>query len=196
MMMPNNLKQLLKMKKISVKMNNAIRTLLTASFLLLIVDQHRPKIQIRRTRINPMSLKATAAGCSPSSAFEWLDINNVRARINAGGDMWWDLVGGTGAKYYIPKSGTATSMFSGALWIGGLDINNQLKLSAQRYRQVGIDFWTGPLTIDGTAAIDEQTCAQYDKQWKMTRAIVDEFLANTDPETGAFHSQRKLYHSQ
>ena len=77
-------------------------------------------------------LKNTTAGCAPAAGFEWLDIHNVKARINTGGDMWWDLPGGTGSKYYIPKNGTATSMFSGALWIGGLDINNQLKLAALR----------------------------------------------------------------
>ena len=132
------------------------------------------------------NLKQTTAGCPPSSGFDWLDINNVRARINTGGDMWWDLPGGTGAKYYIPKAGTATSMFSGALWIGGLDINNQLKLAAQRYRQVGVDYWTGPLTNDGTAAIGEETCSEYDRFFKITRAQVDEFLAHTDPETGVF----------
>jgi hypothetical protein len=131
-------------------------------------------------------LKKTAAGCSPASAYDWLDINNVRARINTGGDMWWDLPGGVGAKYFIPKAGTATSMFSGALWIGGLDINNQLKLAAQRYRQVGIDYWTGPLTVDGSASVDEETCAEYDRFFKMTRLAVDDFLGHTDPETGEF----------
>ena len=30
------------------------------------------------------NLKQTTAGCTPSSAFEWLNINNVRTRINAG----------------------------------------------------------------------------------------------------------------
>jgi len=131
-------------------------------------------------------LKNTTAGCAPAAGFEWLDINNVKARINTGGDMWWDLPGGTGSKYYIPKNGTATSMFSGALWIGGLDINNQLKLAALRYRQVGIDYWTGPLTIDGTAAIDAATCSQYDKHFKIYREDVDEFISHCDPETGAF----------
>ncbi len=130
-------------------------------------------------------LKETAAGCAPASGFEWLDINNVRARINTGGDMWWDLPGGTGSKYYIPKNGSATAMFSGALWIGGLDINNQLKLAAQRYRQVGIDYWTGPLTIDGTAAIDEIVCAQYDKHFRMNRQLVDDFIGQLD-ENGFF----------
>ena len=132
------------------------------------------------------NLKQTTAGCAPASAYDWLDINNVRARINTGGDMWWDLPGGVGSKYFIPKEGSATSMFSGSLWIGGLDINNQLKLAAQRYRQVGIDYWTGPLTVDGTASVDEATCAEYDRFYKITRAEVDEFLSHTDPEDGHF----------
>ena len=125
-------------------------------------------------------LKQTTAGCSPSSAFEWLDINNVRTRINAGGDMWWDLPGGIGAQYFIPANGSATSLFAGALWIAGVDINNQLKCAAVRFRQGpdvssgGNDFWTGPLTLDG-ASIDEVTCATWDQVWKITRAQVDEF---------------------
>ncbi len=129
-------------------------------------------------------IKNTTAGCAPAAGFEWLDINNVKARINTGGDMWWDLDGTS--RYYIPKNGSATSMFSGALWIGGLDVNNQLKLAALRYRAGGVDYWTGPLTIDGTAAIDGVTCAQYDKHFKIYRADVDEFLSHCDPVTGAF----------
>lgn len=166
------------------KMKNIIQTLFAASFVLLILTQTQAKELVLTNGQKTAVLKQTSAGCSPSSAFEWLDVNNIRARINGGGDMWWDLDGN--AKYFVPKNGTATSMFSGALWIGGLDINNQLKLAAQRYRGAGNDFWTGPLTIDGTAAIDEATCAQYDKHFKMTRAIVDDFLAHTDPITGAF----------
>jgi hypothetical protein len=121
-------------------------------------------------------VKATAAGCAQATSYRFLDVNNVRARINTGGDMWWDLPGGVGSQYFIPKEGTATSMFSGSLWIGGLDVNGQLKLAALRYRQVGNDYWTGPLTIDGTAAIDKETCAEYDKHFKVTRAEVDLFL--------------------
>lgn len=126
---------------------------------------------------NTSTIKSTAAGCSAASGFRFLDINNVRARINTGGDMWWDLPGGIGAQYYIPKSGTATSMFSGSLWIGGLDINNQLKLAAIRYRQVGNDYWPGPLTTDGTAAVDQETCSKYDRHYPITRLEVDDFLA-------------------
>ena len=123
---------------------------------------------------NVQKHKSIAAGCPPASNFQYLDINNVRARINTGGDMWWDF---DISRYYVPKEGTATSMFSGSLWIGGLDINNQLKLAAVRYRQVGNDYWPGPLTVDGTAAVDEATCAKYDQFFVMERAWVDEYLA-------------------
>ena len=120
----------------------------------------------------------TAAGCTPSSAFEWLDINNVRTRINAGGDMWWDLPSGTGSKYFIPANGSATSLYAGSLWIAGVDVNNQLKCAALRFRQVGNDYYTGPLTVDGKASITPETCAKWDKIFKITRAEVDEFLTN------------------
>ena len=118
----------------------------------------------------------TAAGCTPSSSFEWLDINNVRTRINSGGDMWWDLPAGTGSKYYIPANSPTTSLFAGSLWIAGVDVNDQLKCAALRFRQVGNDYYTGPLTVDGKASIDDATCARWDKIFKITRAEVDEFL--------------------
>lgn len=139
-------------------------------------------------------LRQTTAGCSPSSAFEWLNINNVRTRFNAGGDMWWDLPGGIGAQYFIPANGSATSLFAGSLWIAGLDINNQLKCAAVRFRQGpdvtsgGNDFWTGPLTLDG-ANINENTCAKWDQVWKINRAEVDEFmsyLTGSHPENSRY----------
>lgn len=126
-------------------------------------------------------VKATAAGCLPGAGFKYLEVNNVRVRINTGGDMWWDF---EVAQYEIPKGSRKTSMFSAALWIGGIDVNDQLKLAALRYRQAqgatvgaGNDFWPGPLTVDGTAAISEATCAAYDKLFPITRTEVDEYIA-------------------
>jgi hypothetical protein len=125
-----------------------------------------------------------AAGCLPATGYAMLDINNVRARINVGGDMWWDLQGNP--IYEVPKGSGKNSMFSNSFWIGGVDDNNQLKLAAVRYRQVGNDFWPGPLTIDGTAYVDEEACSAYDHIFKITRAEVVEFLSHLDEETGQF----------
>lgn len=153
--------------------------LLTVAFLIASVTEVRAeKVQMNGPQTR--NLKQTTAGCTPSSTYAWLNINNARVRVNAGGDMWWDLPGGSGAKYYIPANGSATSLYAGSLWIAGMDINNQLKCAAIRFRQVGNDFWTGPLTTDGTASIDAATCMEYDKMYNITRAEVDEFLANCD----------------
>jgi len=127
-------------------------------------------------------VKATAAGCLPGAGFKYLEVNNVRTRINTGGDMWWDF---EVAQYEIPKGSRKTSMFSAALWIGGIDVNDQLKLAALKFRQgpnagspgSGNDFWPGPLTIDGTAAISEAECAARDKLYPITRTEIDEYLA-------------------
>ena len=164
-------------------MRNIFRGLIFGIVGLLLINQSYAEKNIsEKSKSN--NLKQTTAGCSPAAGFKWLDINNVRVRINTGGDMWWDLES-TG-KYFIPKEGSATSMFAGALWIGGQDINLQLKLAAHTFRSNGVDFWTGPLTIDGTASVDQPVCADYDKHFSMTREMVDKFIAQFDSETGVY----------
>ena len=109
-------------------MKNILRAWLIIFISFVFLNQLSAEEYHRENTKQGNNLKQTTAGCSPASAYDWLDINNVKARINTGGDMWWDLPGGVGAKYFIPKEGSATSMFSGSLWIGGLDINNQFAL--------------------------------------------------------------------
>ncbi len=127
------------------------------------------------------TVKATAAGCAPGANFKWLEINNVRTRINTGGDMWWDF---ETAQYEIPKGSKKMSMFAAALWIGGMDANGQLKLAAHRYRsgpnnQAGsfADFFSGPLSTDGKASVGTEDCAKYDKLFYITRPEVNNFIA-------------------
>lgn len=120
--------------------------------------------------------KKLAAGCDPASAFSNLDINNVRARILNGGDMWWDLV--STARYEIPKTKEPphkTALFAGALWIGGYDQGNNLRLAAMTYRQgQGYDFFPGPLDTT-SASITREECKSWDKIWKVDREEIEEF---------------------
>ena len=90
-------------------------------------------------------LRVVAAGCLPATSSTELNINNVRTLILGGGDMWWDL---NNAVYEIPQGSNKHSMFAGALWIGGLDDQDNLKVAAMTYRQDGNDFWPGPLNGD------------------------------------------------
>ena len=129
------------------------------------------------------SPKGIAADCAPPASSIELDLNNVRTLVHSGGDMWWDLQ--SVAQYEVPKGSGKHALYAGSLWMGGVDVNNQLKVAAVRFRQVGYDFWPGPLSTI-TAEIDPATCSEYDKFFPITRAEVDQFVAwnlSDDPET-------------
>ncbi len=120
-----------------------------------------------------------ASDCVPPGTSTQLDINNVRALLHNGGDMWWDLVGEP--RYEIPKGSYTHSLFAGSLWIGGLDEAGQLRVAAQTYRQSGNDFWPGPLTggaVGGEATTDQETCEQWDQMFKISKAEISAFQAD------------------
>jgi hypothetical protein len=119
--------------------------------------------------------EAVSALCAPPSASIELSLNNVRTTIHSGGDMWWDLIGN--ARYEVPKGSGKHSLYAGSLWMGGIEAEtNTLKMAAVRFRQVGNDYWPGPLT-ENSASVDAETCSFYDRHFKITRAEVEEFAA-------------------
>ena len=113
--------------------------------------------------------------CRRAQGSAELSLNNVRARINQGGNMWYD---GSSAHYYVPKDGTSTAMFCAALWIGGQDENKQLRVAALKFGSSGDDFWPGPLTADGTASVDKAVCDEWDKIYRITKAEVQAFISS------------------
>jgi len=122
-------------------------------------------------------LAKTASDCQAATAQTELNINNVRTRLLAGGDLWWDL---SDARYEIPKvvpgSGEPSrhSLFAGALWIGGIDALGQLKVAAQTYRQTGNDFYPGPL--DNNGQVNKDICKNFDNFWKVEAEEINLFL--------------------
>jgi len=120
-------------------------------------------------------LLRTAAACQPATAAIDLDINNVRARLMTGGDMWWNIGLGKAA-YEVPKGGGASSLFAGSCWIGGYDKQGQLKVAAQTYRQDGNDYWPGALESKALPAITSTECSAWDNFWKINKSDVLQFL--------------------
>ncbi len=121
-----------------------------------------------------------ASRCLTPATSRDLDINNIRALIHTGGDMWWDLQ--QRAKYEVPKGSGKTALFAGSLWLGGVDVSNQLKVAAQRFRQGSgggagnVDFYTGPLRLDN-AQTDGAMCSKFDKFFLTYKQEVSEFVA-------------------
>jgi hypothetical protein len=105
---------------------------------------------------------ARSAACAPATGLRDLEWNNIKALIETGGSMWQDRANGR-SHYYAPKNGDVSILFAGALWMGGLSPDQQLKLAAIQYRYSGNDYWPGPLSNDGTAETNETTCINYDK---------------------------------
>ena len=154
-----------------MKNNNKIFCLMLLIACLFAGSVHAEKQKgVVRKSSTPKDESAT---CLPASSSNELTVNNVRAYLETGGTMWFKEV----AEYEVPKGSGKTSMFSAGLWIGGRDINGQLKLAAVRFRQVGDDYWTGPLKIQG-ASTTQTMCIKFDKHFKITRAEVDEHISS------------------
>lgn len=116
------------------------------------------------------------AQCPPTTAQVDLDVNNVRARLLNGGDLWWDPVSQVPG-YEVPINGNKHSIYAGALWVGGVDNQGQLKTAVMTYRQGGgNDYWAGPVSVTPTSPsygeVSVATCAAYDRFWEITRAEV------------------------
>jgi len=116
--------------------------------------------------------------CAQATRQTDLDINNVRARLLVGGDVWWD---GNNGRYIVPNvepgEVEVSSIFAGAVWLGGVDPAGNLKLAAQQFGTGGgaSDFWPGPLTEDGF--VDDQTCANWDNFFTVAGAEIDLHIA-------------------
>ena len=106
-----------------------------------------------------------------------MEINNVRARLTTGGDVWFD---GSNGRYIIPKpppgEQEVSSIFAGAVWLGGRDPGGGLKVAAQEYgRSSGsFDYYPGPLTEEGI--VNKDTCANWDRFFTVRGAEIDTFL--------------------
>ena len=137
--------------------------------------------------------KPKGANCSPATAKLTMEFNDVKALIEQGGSMFQNRQASVAA-YEVPKGSNRFAIFAGALWMGGTDVNGQLKLAALRYRS-GNDFWPGPLTVNpgsgnynplfpvgdnvirdfGEANIDPDQCAAYDQFYTIRKAEVIRF---------------------
>ena len=150
-----------------------------AALGLLSIAEHagaRPTVGVGGNERRSM-LKTTAAQCNPGNANIDLDINNVRARLMTGGDMWWDRGTGT-ARYEVPKGSGKNSLFAGSVWVGGVDAQQALKVAAQTYRTRGNDYWPGPTQVDENnvnSAPDRTICSDWDQFWKINKTDLVDF---------------------
>ncbi|MEO7176429.1 MAG: hypothetical protein ABIV51_11015 [Saprospiraceae bacterium] len=130
---------------------------------------------------NSQQLKPRAGDCTPAKTQIDQNINNVRARLTTGGDVWWDLSDG---KYVVPNIDPASglpeisSIFAASIWIGGYDSGGNLKLAGNTFRSsTSVDWWSGPLNPAG-GTTSKDTCAKWDKFFTVLGNDIKTHIAN------------------
>ncbi|MDC1403445.1 T9SS type A sorting domain-containing protein [Crocinitomicaceae bacterium] len=180
------------MKNVSIK-SLLIALAFLASNASFAIEDVRDKTSGKKT--SPSSIANKAANCVPSSQSLTMSFNDVSAFLQQGGRLFQNPASGGVAGYEIPKGSGLKAIFAGSLWMGGVDANGQLKLAAVRFRQLGNDFWSGPLTVNagtgnydpaqpsgdntvrdfGPADIQPDQCVAYDKFFTIRKGEVINF---------------------
>ena len=114
-----------------------------------------------------------------------LEINNVRPTILGDGSCFlpgWDGFtpedqANPCPTWEVPVGSGNGTIYQHALWFGGLDSGDMLHLAGMGYNQNGQDYAMGPLkTAD--ASHDIMTSMKYHHVWNLTRAEIEQFIAN------------------
>ncbi len=108
-------------------------------------------------------------------SYNYLDINNVRARFSSSGSHFFHDT----AEYEVPKRSGKTSVFSNTFWIGGKDNQGKLHFAGERYRQgpaggpAGIhpDFYAGPIMDSAKYSVYQDTVWNY--VWSLKKTDID-----------------------
>lgn len=113
------------------------------------------------------------------TTYDSININNINARINANGTLFYNPL--TGASKCEWPAGSGKHLSSAAhVWIGALDPAGQLRLAAQSYGQSGADVWAGPSLPTAQSPVyqyDSLYDQRYNRVWKVTKVQVDAHLA-------------------
>ena len=113
-------------------------------------------------------------------SYKYLDINNVRTTGKSRGPLFCDQTVSMPC-YEVPAGSGKHTIFAGALWMGGFNENEELHLAAERYNQVGVDYFCGPATLateNGMPKCDHEVYVNFDRVWKIDRYDVEALAYN------------------
>ena len=117
--------------------------------------------------------------CSPATAKIELTVNNVRALLLNGGDVWWDREDG---RYIIPNVTVkpVSSIYAAAVWIVGFN-GGSIKGAGRMYGGATSqgnrhDWVPGPLN-DATGQVTIKDCSNWDRFFEVRGEEIDLHIA-------------------
>lgn len=118
-----------------------------------------------------------ALGVNAQISLQGLNQNNVSAMITDGG-FFFNNPGISGAGYEVPAGSGKHTIYSGAFWFGGVDVNGQVKLAVPNMYGSNSDLWPGPLVLDLATTVTPNPLVY--TLWSVTKAEIDNHIANYD----------------
>jgi hypothetical protein len=106
--------------------------------------------------------------------FTFLDVNDVHCKIIANGLQFWD--GDSYESYEVPAGEGVYSIFSKSLWLGGFSQSGELHVAGERYRQLGADYFAGP--VSDTIHYAQEFDVHWNKVWKLSKEEIAFHQAN------------------
>ena len=156
-------------------MMNTIKKLTSIWCILMIAQLAQAHINpnlapLVKDQTNTTSLRED---CLEAIQTTTMDVNNVRAMLQVGGDVWWNLDDGM---YIVPKPAlgsndpAVSSIFAGSVWVGGLDPSGNIKLAAGPNgayfgREGSVDWYSGPLDMLGDT--DKPICDDWNTFFRL-----------------------------
>ncbi|MCH8123005.1 MAG: T9SS type A sorting domain-containing protein [Bacteroidetes bacterium] len=125
-------------------------------------------VDVRRTGCTALFDESLVGTCDRPLGEQFLDVNNVRARIVNTGGLFYR---GNPHVYEVPIHSGSNAIFAGALWIAGI-IDGDLRASAARYGNN--ELWAGPLDELGHPPED---CKVYDRIYKVSSSDIHTYEA-------------------
>ncbi len=125
-----------------------------------------------------LSINFASAQCPDPPVIEAMTGNAVEAMISNGGDLFFD---GTRGFFQVPVEidPHRTTIYAAALWMGGYDEGQNLKLSAQTYGRNydEFDYTSGPLKPE-TGEPYADNCENFNRVWKVEKQEVLDHIAD------------------
>lgn len=113
----------------------------------------------------------------PHHFFDTLNINNIKAWVNADGLLFNKAREIPGMKSYpllmsyfrYPTNQETSTIFNSLIWIGGVSDSGNLHFAGERYRFEGTDFQPGPVSD----VYDSTYARKYWRLWKLNREDIE-----------------------
>jgi hypothetical protein len=151
-------------------MKNLIKLLLLITLLVITHTIHAAENIAEKRKGNYSFLE----NCVRPTASYVMQVNNVRAKLLTGGDLFSEAQYITPAP--LPDQLAVSSIYAAGVWMGGVDRAKNIKLSAVTYRSLGFDYFAGPLDINGTS--EKVICNQWDKIFSVKGKNIAQHINN------------------